>query len=54
MDIFWNHTIDKDALQALPENGVLPEVTKIEYPESNTTEIGVDAGHINPDNNERV
>lgn len=34
--------IDKVALQALPENGSLPELTKIECADDSTTEIDVD------------
>jgi len=46
--------IDKVALQALPENGSLPELTKIECADDSTTEIDVDVGPIDPGSNERV
>ena len=52
--LYQNITIDKDALQALPENGVLSDITKIQCAEDDTTEIGVDVGPTNVDNNERV
>lgn len=53
--LYQNVKIDKVALQALPENGVLSEVTKIECMEDSTTDIGVDVGPIDPGNNsERV
>ena len=53
--LYQNVKIDKVALQASPEDGVLLEVTKIKCVKDNTTDIGVDVGPIDPgNNNERV
>lgn len=54
--LYQNITIDNEILETLPENGILHGVSTIECKENEDDEndIGVDAGPVNSDNDEKV
>lgn len=54
--MYQNIKIDKQILEGLPENGILPGVTMMECTEIEDAdnEIGIDTGPGNSDNEEKV